>query len=988
MVRSVCGSRRRHAAIVLALSVAAITAPGRAPAQSHLPELTPEQVRFAVAMVDSFKNDVRGPYLRIRWFCNDGTVQLPQPEACSERGGGNQHAELKPATRRLGSLGLNFGTILTGTPVEELFDEAHANDRLKQLVLENYLIETDDGWVLRRARFYRGARQAEDEEAAGTLLLESILTRSDWLRDNYWLANRLVAQVPHIGAGGDQLVHRIRNLASEVAELEPAFLPARIKIHSFPSREDLAAVDSFLSRTNLTPRSRTKLNELRAALVEQYDAAGRADRVVALGRAARLGDLEAKLAAAQEQILAGRYRTALEGIAEVSSGVRQAILSGSDRRLRLRRMDLNLALQEQGMMLAQRLLVADPPRSRAQRLRELVAHLEIARAGGFLSDREFVAVADAIGGLAESPEVEALEYRGEVAYVTRALDWAVGTVRSATTPALQRFTAVEPRTLGFLDAIVRGSILLPLSAELSKLSEDSDAQLESAHDLFGREPGPGVRGLNPGVARGRLEFLDEAHPEEIDRGTIYLVPETIPELRPVAGVLTLDAGNLLSHVQLLARNLAIPNAAIPARVKPLLDSGRGEYVFYAVSPLGRVVLKDTASMSPAERDLVEVRQETRPERVILDTSKLRLEVDQPIQLANLRAHDSGVLVGPKAANLGQLAVQFRDRVSAGMALPFGMFLRHVDRPYQSERTVPEDLAAAYSAADSMTAAGASEQEIDQHMFRALEQVRNAILALEWIPEMRDSVVHAMDAAFGGNLSAGIFVRSDTNVEDLPQFSGAGLNLTVPNQRTIEDILASIKRVWTSPFAERAYLWRKQVLIDQGRVYPSVLLLRSVASQKSGVLISSGLQHGSPEDMTIATAEGVGGAVDGGEAEMVIVRPNHAVRLLSQARAPTRRVLAKDGGAYLAPSRKPETLLAPEEIAQLLDIVASWKASVTEDEAGRVWDFEFGVVDGHVWLFQVRPFVRFRSFDLLQRLSVLDRDAERNAERLINLTEAF
>ena len=393
-------------------------------------------------------------------------------------------------------------------------------------------------------------------------------------------------------------------------------------------------------------------------------------------------------------------------------------------------------------------------------------------------------------------------------------------------------------------------------------------------------------------------------------------------------------------------------------------------------------------MTAAERDLIEARREVRTERIILDTSRLRLEVDRPIQLGDLRATDSGVLVGPKAANLGQLASQFPDRVSPGLALPYGMFVRHVDRAFRSDRTVLEDLAAAYVEADRMRSAGMAEEEVDRFMFGALERVRTAIVELEWLPDQRAAVEEAIREAFGGDLSAGIFVRSDTNVEDLPQFSGAGLNLTVPNQRSVADVLASITRVWTSPFAERAYLWRKQVLLDQGRVYPSVLLLRSVPSERSGVLISSGMQFGTPDDLTIATAEGVGGAVDGGEAEMVIVRPDGSIRLLGQARAATRRVLSADGGAVMVPSVRPETLLRDAEIAQLRDIVTSWEASVPATDAGRTWDFEFGVVDGHVWLFQVRPFVRFRSTELLDRLSVLDADAADNAGRAVRLEEVF
>ena len=288
----------------------------------------------------------------------------------------------------------------------------------------------------------------------------------------------------------------------------------------------------------------------------------------------------------------------------------------------------------------------------------------------------------------------------------------------------------------------------------------------------------------------------------------------------------------------------------------------------------------------------------------------------------------------------------------------------------------------------MRAAGRSEVEIDRSMFEALARVRRAIVELAWQPEVRGAVVAAIHDTFGDDLSGGLFVRSDTNVEDLPHFSGAGLNLTVPHQRTLDAVLASVKRVWTSPFSERAYLWRKQILDEQAEIYPSVLLLESVHSEYSGVLISSGLQQGSPTDLTIATAEGVGGAVEGEEAETIVVSGDGKVRLLSQAKSPTRRVLigTGDGGSEMVAARLPETLLRPDEIRQLQSMVALWNRRVPDSDAGRIWDMEFGVVDGKVWLFQIRPFIRFRSSDLLQRLEALDRETIQRGSRLVSLEE--
>jgi len=53
-------------------------------------------------------------------------------------------------------------------------------------------------------------------------------------------------------------------------------------------------------------------------------------------------------------------------------------------------------------------------------------------------------------------------------------------------------------------------------------------------------------------------------PESIlfEPDAIYLMVHPPSNLKPVAGIATVTEGNSVSHVQLLARNLGIPNAVI------------------------------------------------------------------------------------------------------------------------------------------------------------------------------------------------------------------------------------------------------------------------------------------------------------------------------------------------------------------------------------------------------------------------------------------
>ena len=66
---------------------------------------------------------------------------------------------------------------------------------------------------------------------------------------------------------------------------------------------------------------------------------------------------------------------------------------------------------------------------------------------------------------------------------------------------------------------------------------------------------------------------------------------------------------------------------------------------------------------------------------------------------------------------------------------------------------------------------------------------------------------ALKETFGSEDPPGVFVRSDTNVEDLAGFTRAGLNLTLPNVVGSANLVRSISEVWASPFTARAFAWR-------------------------------------------------------------------------------------------------------------------------------------------------------------------------------------
>lgn len=159
------------------------------------------------------------------------------------------------------------------------------------------------------------------------------------------------------------------------------------------------------------------------------------------------------------------------------------------------------------------------------------------------------------------------------------------------------------------------------------------------------------------------------------------------------------------------------------------------------------------------------------------------------------------------------------------------------------------------------------------------------------------------------------------------------------------------------------------------MYPSVIVMRSVPSDKSGVIATLNLETGARDETTVNVSEGASAVVDGGVAESLLLLPDGGVRLLQQARAAYRRVVKPTGGFVNLPPLKEDYLLSQDEIAQLRSMVAEVKKKyppVKAAAAGELpWDIEFGFEKGMLRLFQIRPLVRFQEVALLQQLSSLE-----------------
>ena len=345
----------------------------------------------------------------------------------------------------------------------------------------------------------------------------------------------------------------------------------------------------------------------------------------------------------------------------------------------------------------------------------------------------------------------------------------------------------------------------------------------------------------------------------------------------------------------------------------------------------------------------------------------RIEVPMPdlakrdlLYLKDISRSLSGKVIGPKAANLGELNRLFPGRVAPAIAIPFGIYAAHLE-----EAGLMQRIEAAFAGRDAATL---TTDEVSAE----LASVRSAISGMQLSADTRAALDAAMEKEFGAAGSYGVFVRSDTNVEDLPQFTGAGLNETIANVVDVDKQLAAIPRVWSSVLSPRALAWRSSVLANPAQIYASVLLMKSVPSTKSGVLVTTNLFDRNADGLSASVAWGVGGAVAGEAAESIVIFDDSA-ELIFEAKSAYQRNLSATGGVEMLPANA-GSVLQPPEIQQLRELAAEvnmkYASVLDENGAPRPWDIEFGFVDGELTLFQIRPLVEKTSRNsdaLLRRL---------------------
>ena len=317
--------------------------------------------------------------------------------------------------------------------------------------------------------------------------------------------------------------------------------------------------------------------------------------------------------------------------------------------------------------------------------------------------------------------------------------------------------------------------------------------------------------LNTGTAVGRIHIIEKLDDTvEIGDNEILVLKELPLTLPQVRGIILAKVSSPLSHVNILAKGWNIPNVYIK-------DADRlfKEYDTHVFKLDARL---SDYSFEPASLDDLKQKFKTPDQQV----PPADLKTTALMPLRRMRAKDS-IAYGSKAANLGQLIL----KGVPGVVIPDGFGI-----PYAAYARFMKDNGLDQVISDLMD----NNDFVHNPRVRRekLEEFRKRIQDGKLDAALRQAIVSQWKTQLGGKP---VFVRSSSNSEDLPNFSGAGLYTSVPNVRDEDKLIEAVKTVWASLWNFQGYEARVRNYVSQDDVYMSAFVQLGVDMDRGGVMIT-------------------------------------------------------------------------------------------------------------------------------------------------------
>jgi hypothetical protein len=443
--------------------------------------------------------------------------------------------------------------------------------------------------------------------------------------------------------------------------------------------------------------------------------------------------------------------------------------------------------------------------------------------------------------------------------------------------------------------------------------------------------------LNVARGIGRIHIIKRLDEHtDIHFNEIVVLDEVPLHLPPVAGIITSQPSTPLSHINLLAKSWGVPNAYIKNATE-ILKEYDGWWVTFETKP-------DSYAIKRADLKQLDEYQKRLKARLDIMTPRYDLSVRRLASLSEQRARDV-VAYGAKSANLGEV---MRARL-AGVIVPRGFTIPffYYDQ-FVRENGLDEAI---YELLNDQRFVHDPAYRREQ-----LAALREKFKRGRMNDRLRAMVLARFHREFRGR---GVFVRSSTNSEDLPNFNGAGLYTTVPNVRTDGQLIEAIKTVWGSVWNFEAYEARERAGIDHTKVFMAVLIQEGINADSAGVMITTDPFNEENHDAVYISAKrGLGIKVVEGQkiAEQVIYRPaSDTVQVLTRSAEDSLLTFDERGGVKEVPITGDRAVLTDEMARRLARVGLALKKVF----GGRDQDVEWVYMRGQLYIVQSRPYIAGR-----------------------------
>ncbi len=517
---------------------------------------------------------------------------------------------------------------------------------------------------------------------------------------------------------------------------------------------------------------------------------------------------------------------------------------------------------------------------------------------------------------------------GTVAFQTPLKRWTFEFWEGALIPADQLKLAAE---------VINKTFFAPVAFKPNSLRQEEESQgIEGVQRVLqsdiAREQE--YQALNIAKGLGRIHIISKLDDTvEIGSNEILVLDEVPIQLPPVAGIITSKPSTPLSHINLLARGWGIPNAYIK-NAHELLKQYDGWWVSLETR-------RDGYSIKRADMDQLREYQRRLAERQDIMRPRANLNEKRLLGLAQQRARSS-IAFGGKSANLGEVL----NARLPGIVVPNGFSIPFF---YYDQFTKENDLD------DAVYELLNDQRFIHDPPYRRerLVELRQKFQNAKVSDPLRKQVLQRVAREYPGK---GLFVRSSSNTEDLPNFSGAGLYTTVPNVRGEDPLVEALKTVWASLWNFEAYEARERASVDHSRTYMAVLIQEGINSETSGVMITTDpFDRENKGAIYISAKRGLGIKVVEGKrvAEQIIYRPNgNAIQVLTRSEEDSLLTFDEHGGVKEVPITDERAVLTDDVIRRLVRAANGVKRVFGR----RDQDIEWAFMKGQIYILQSRPFI--------------------------------